>query len=87
METEEAQELAQMAGRDSPAPEEEEEEPMAVPEDLSAGAAHQQNHREDKGTRHGLTGPTRTPEHQNTRTLEHQNIRTPEHQNTRTLEH
>ncbi|XP_056290814.1 DNA-binding protein Ikaros isoform X2 [Pseudoliparis swirei] len=47
METEEAQELAQMAGRDSPPPEEA-EEPMAVPEDLSAGAAHQQNHRGDK---------------------------------------
>ncbi|XP_056290817.1 DNA-binding protein Ikaros isoform X5 [Pseudoliparis swirei] len=50
METEEAQELAQMAGRDSPPPEEA-EEPMAVPEDLSAGAAHQQNHRGDKGER------------------------------------
>ncbi|XP_035029355.1 DNA-binding protein Ikaros isoform X2 [Hippoglossus stenolepis] len=51
METEEAQELAQMPGRDSPPPteaSEEAEEPMAVPEDLSAGSAHQQNNRGDK---------------------------------------
>ncbi|KAM3606473.1 uncharacterized protein V6R79_017182 [Siganus canaliculatus] len=51
METEEAQEIAQMPGRDSPPANEaseEAEEPMAVPEDLSAGSAHQQNNRGDK---------------------------------------
>ncbi|KAF7669904.1 hypothetical protein LDENG_00115320 [Lucifuga dentata] len=51
METEEAQEMAQMPGRDSPPTNEaseEAEEPMAVPEDLSAGSAHQQNNRGDK---------------------------------------
>ncbi|XP_061600897.1 DNA-binding protein Ikaros isoform X4 [Cololabis saira] len=51
METEEAQEMAQMPGRDSPPindASEETEEPMAVPEDLSAGSAHQQNNRGDK---------------------------------------
>ncbi|XP_029926846.1 DNA-binding protein Ikaros isoform X8 [Myripristis murdjan] len=54
METEEAQEMAQMPGRDSPPANdasEETEEPMAVPEDLSAGSAHQQNNRGDKGER------------------------------------
>ncbi|XP_061600899.1 DNA-binding protein Ikaros isoform X6 [Cololabis saira] len=54
METEEAQEMAQMPGRDSPPindASEETEEPMAVPEDLSAGSAHQQNNRGDKGER------------------------------------
>ncbi|XP_056252102.1 DNA-binding protein Ikaros isoform X6 [Seriola aureovittata] len=54
METEEAQEMAQMPGRDSPPANEaseEAEEPMAVPEDLSAGSAHQQNNRGDKGER------------------------------------
>ncbi|XP_049927454.1 DNA-binding protein Ikaros isoform X5 [Epinephelus moara] len=51
METEEAQEMAQMPGRDSPPANEaseEAEEPMAVPEDLSAGSTHQQNNRADK---------------------------------------
>ncbi|XP_037639036.1 DNA-binding protein Ikaros isoform X3 [Sebastes umbrosus] len=51
METEEAQELAQMPGRDSPPANEvseEAEEPMAVPEDLSASSTHQQNNRGDK---------------------------------------
>nr|XP_015799602.2 DNA-binding protein Ikaros isoform X3 [Nothobranchius furzeri] len=51
METEEAQEMAQMSGRESPPANEaseEAEEPMAVPEDLSAGSAHQQNNRGDK---------------------------------------
>ncbi|XP_063730854.1 DNA-binding protein Ikaros isoform X3 [Eleginops maclovinus] len=51
METEEAQEMAQMPGRDSPPTNEaseEAEEPMAVPEDLSAGSTHQQNNRGDK---------------------------------------
>ncbi|XP_028458988.1 DNA-binding protein Ikaros isoform X3 [Perca flavescens] len=51
METEEAQEMAQMPGRDSPPANEaseEAEEPMAVPEDLSAGSTHQQNNRGDK---------------------------------------
>nr|XP_046257787.1 DNA-binding protein Ikaros isoform X3 [Scatophagus argus] len=46
METEEAQEMAQMPGRDSPPANEaseEAEEPMAVPEDLSASSTHQQN--------------------------------------------
>ncbi|KAL7384284.1 hypothetical protein ABVT39_027535 [Epinephelus coioides] len=54
METEEAQEMAQMPGRDSPPANEaseEAEEPMAVPEDLSAGSTHQQNNRADKGER------------------------------------
>ncbi|XP_035460982.1 DNA-binding protein Ikaros isoform X6 [Scophthalmus maximus] len=54
METEEAQELALMPGRDSPPTNEaseETEEPMAVPEDLSASSAHQQNNRGDKGER------------------------------------
>ncbi|XP_034538677.1 DNA-binding protein Ikaros isoform X5 [Notolabrus celidotus] len=54
METEEAQELAQMPGRDSPPAidaSEETEEPMAVPEDLSASSTHQQNNRGDKGER------------------------------------
>ncbi|XP_018536545.1 DNA-binding protein Ikaros isoform X5 [Lates calcarifer] len=55
METEEAQEMAQMPGRDSPPANEaseEAEEPMAVPEDLSANSAHQQNNnRGDKGER------------------------------------
>ncbi|XP_040905430.1 DNA-binding protein Ikaros isoform X6 [Toxotes jaculatrix] len=54
METEEAQEMAQMPGRDSPPANEvseDAEEPMAVPEDLSAGSAHQQNNRGDKGER------------------------------------
>nr|BAB43903.1 ikaros [Seriola quinqueradiata] len=54
MEMEEAQEMAQMPGRDSPPANEaseEAEEPMAVPEDLSAGSAHQQNNRGDKGER------------------------------------
>ncbi|XP_077960679.1 DNA-binding protein Ikaros isoform X4 [Gasterosteus aculeatus] len=51
METEEAQEMAPMAGRVSPPPidtSEEAEEPMAVPEDLSAGSTHQHNNRGDK---------------------------------------
>ncbi|XP_028279501.1 DNA-binding protein Ikaros isoform X6 [Parambassis ranga] len=54
METEEAQEMAQMPGRDSPPvheASEEAEEPMAVPEDLSASSTHQQNNRGDKGER------------------------------------
>ncbi|XP_030012659.1 DNA-binding protein Ikaros isoform X5 [Sphaeramia orbicularis] len=54
METEEAQEMAQMPGRDSPPANEvaeEAEEPMAVPEDLSSGSTHQQNNRGDKGER------------------------------------
>ncbi|XP_061546102.1 DNA-binding protein Ikaros isoform X6 [Phycodurus eques] len=54
METEEAQEMAPMPGRDSPPANEgaeEAEEPMAVPEDLSAGSAHQQHDRGDKGER------------------------------------
>ncbi|XP_033956667.1 DNA-binding protein Ikaros isoform X5 [Pseudochaenichthys georgianus] len=53
METEEAQEMAQMPGRDSPPTNEaseEAEEAMAVPEDLSAGSTHQLN-RGDKGER------------------------------------
>uniref|UniRef100_A0AAQ5YXK9 C2H2-type domain-containing protein n=1 Tax=Amphiprion ocellaris TaxID=80972 RepID=A0AAQ5YXK9_AMPOC len=53
METEEAQEMAQMPGRDSPPANEvseEAEEPMAVPEDLSASSTHQQNNRGDKVT-------------------------------------
>ncbi|XP_074532589.1 DNA-binding protein Ikaros isoform X3 [Halichoeres trimaculatus] len=51
METEEAQEMAQMPGRDSPPANEaaeETEEPMAVPEDLSASSTHLQNNRGDK---------------------------------------
>ncbi|CAJ1066618.1 DNA-binding protein Ikaros isoform X2 [Xyrichtys novacula] len=51
METEEAQEMAQMPGRDSPPANEaaeDAEEPMAVPEDLSASSTHQQNNRGDK---------------------------------------
>ncbi|XP_078129932.1 DNA-binding protein Ikaros isoform X3 [Sander vitreus] len=51
METEEAQEMAQMPGRDSPPANEaseEAEEPMAVPEDLSAGSTNPQNNRGDK---------------------------------------
>ncbi|XP_029305504.1 DNA-binding protein Ikaros isoform X5 [Cottoperca gobio] len=54
METEEAQEMAQLPGRDSPPANEaseEAEEPMAVPEDLSASSTHQQNNRGDKGER------------------------------------
>ncbi|XP_075932723.1 DNA-binding protein Ikaros isoform X6 [Anarhichas minor] len=54
METEEAQEMAQMPGRDSPPindTSEEAEDPMAVPEDLSASSTHQQNNRGDKGER------------------------------------
>ncbi|XP_058508396.1 DNA-binding protein Ikaros isoform X6 [Solea solea] len=54
METEEAQEMAQMPGRDSPPANdasEEAEEPMAVPEDLSASSAHLHNNRGDKGER------------------------------------
>ncbi|XP_057704887.1 DNA-binding protein Ikaros isoform X4 [Corythoichthys intestinalis] len=54
METEEAQEMAPMPGRDSPPNNdaaEEAEEPMAVPEDLSAGSAHPQHNRGDKGER------------------------------------
>ncbi|XP_055018819.1 DNA-binding protein Ikaros isoform X1 [Boleophthalmus pectinirostris] len=46
METEEAQEMAPLPGRESPPPNdtsEEPEEPMAVPEDLSSSSAHQQN--------------------------------------------
>lgn len=42
------------AGRDSPngnGATEEAEEPMAVPEDLSANSIHQQNNRADKGIR------------------------------------
>lgn len=42
------------AGRDSPngnGATEEAEEPMAVPEDLSANSIHQQNNRVDKGMR------------------------------------
>ncbi|XP_076599896.1 DNA-binding protein Ikaros isoform X4 [Chaetodon auriga] len=53
METEEAQEMVQMPGRDSPPANEaseEAEEPMAVPEDLSASSTQQQN-RGDKGER------------------------------------
>ncbi|XP_062319917.1 DNA-binding protein Ikaros isoform X2 [Osmerus eperlanus] len=51
METEEAHEMSQMPGRDSPPPNEvseDGEEAMLVPEDLSASSAHQQNNR-DKG--------------------------------------
>lgn len=48
-------------GRDSPPANEaseEAEEPMAVPEDLSAGSTHQQNNRGDKGTRQHLNKRT-----------------------------
>lgn len=48
-------------GRESPPANEaseEAEEPMAVPEDLSAGSTHQQNNRGDKGT----TAPTAQPD-------------------------
>ncbi|MEQ2183762.1 DNA-binding protein Ikaros [Goodea atripinnis] len=66
METEEAQEMAQMPGRESPPANEaseEAEEPMAVPEDLSASSTHQQNNRGDKGTRQHLTStPTVHPD-------------------------
>ncbi|XP_016893044.1 DNA-binding protein Ikaros isoform X2 [Cynoglossus semilaevis] len=51
METEEAQEMSQMPGRDSPPANEsteDTEEPMAVPEDLSASSTQQQNNRGDK---------------------------------------
>ncbi|XP_056147313.1 DNA-binding protein Ikaros isoform X4 [Lampris incognitus] len=54
METEEAQEMSQMPGRDSPPmndASEEADEPMAIPEDLSASSTHQQNNRGDKGER------------------------------------
>lgn len=50
-------------GRDSPPANEaseEAEEPMAVPEDLSAGSAHQQNNRGDKGTKQTHPQPVRT---------------------------
>lgn len=49
-------------GRDSPPgneASEEAEEPMAIPEDLSASSAHQQNNRSEKGTR--LRHTKRTP--------------------------
>ncbi|XP_063047818.1 DNA-binding protein Ikaros isoform X3 [Engraulis encrasicolus] len=52
METEEAQEMSQIAGRDSPPPNEaseEMDESMPVPEDLSSTAGLQQNNRADKG--------------------------------------
>lgn len=48
-------------GRDSPPANEaseEAEEPMAVPEDLSASSTHQQNNRGDKGTRQHLSKRT-----------------------------
>ncbi|KAM9803662.1 LOW QUALITY PROTEIN: DNA-binding protein Ikaros [Neosynchiropus ocellatus] len=51
METEEAQEMAQMPGRETPPANEtseDAEEPMAVPEDLSTGSTLQQNNRGDK---------------------------------------
>uniref|UniRef100_A0A8C5DB36 C2H2-type domain-containing protein n=2 Tax=Gouania willdenowi TaxID=441366 RepID=A0A8C5DB36_GOUWI len=51
METEEVQEMAQMPGRDSPTANEgpeEAEEPMAVPEDLSASSTQLHNNRGDK---------------------------------------
>uniref|UniRef100_A0A4W4EGT4 C2H2-type domain-containing protein n=1 Tax=Electrophorus electricus TaxID=8005 RepID=A0A4W4EGT4_ELEEL len=51
METEEAQEMAQIAGRDSPATNEggeDQEEAMPVPEDLSTSTGLQHNHRSDK---------------------------------------
>lgn len=46
--------MSPLTGRDSPPANdasEEAEEPMAVPEDLSANSSQQQNHRGDKGTR------------------------------------
>ncbi|XP_048126459.1 DNA-binding protein Ikaros isoform X11 [Alosa alosa] len=52
METEEAQEMTQMPGRDSPPANEaseETDEAMPVPEDLSATSGLQQNNRTDKG--------------------------------------
>ncbi|XP_053731512.1 DNA-binding protein Ikaros isoform X2 [Synchiropus splendidus] len=51
METEEAQEMAQMPGRETPPANEtseDAEEPMAVPEDLSTSSSLQQNNRGDK---------------------------------------
>ncbi|XP_053731515.1 DNA-binding protein Ikaros isoform X5 [Synchiropus splendidus] len=54
METEEAQEMAQMPGRETPPANEtseDAEEPMAVPEDLSTSSSLQQNNRGDKGER------------------------------------
>ncbi|XP_066535350.1 DNA-binding protein Ikaros isoform X3 [Hoplias malabaricus] len=51
METEEAQEMSQIAGRDSPVTNEggdDQEEPMPVPEDLSASTGLQHNNRTDK---------------------------------------
>ncbi|XP_041644645.1 DNA-binding protein Ikaros isoform X4 [Cheilinus undulatus] len=65
METEEAQEMAQLPGRDSPPANEaseEAEEPMAVPEDLSATSTQQQNNRGDKGV---CIIPTNAPISQN----------------------
>ncbi|XP_076830648.1 DNA-binding protein Ikaros isoform X2 [Brachyhypopomus gauderio] len=53
METEEAQEMSQIAGRDSPTNNEggeDQEEAMPVPEDLSASTGLQHNHRSDKPT-------------------------------------
>ncbi|XP_033835756.1 DNA-binding protein Ikaros isoform X3 [Periophthalmus magnuspinnatus] len=53
METEEAQEMAPLPGRESPPPNnasEEPEEPMAVPEDLSSSSTHQQTNN-NKGER------------------------------------
>ncbi|XP_053477097.1 DNA-binding protein Ikaros isoform X4 [Ictalurus furcatus] len=53
METEEAQEMSQIAGRDSPTTNEgaeEQEEAMPVPEDLSTSTGLQQNNRTDKPT-------------------------------------
>lgn len=52
------------AGRDTPngsGAAEEAEEPMAVPEDLSANSIHQQNNRADKGMRQGPRQPTLHP--------------------------
>ncbi|CAB1343424.1 unnamed protein product [Coregonus sp. 'balchen'] len=52
METEEAQEMSQMPGRDSPPPNdvsEDNDEAMPVPEDLSASSNLQHNNRGDKG--------------------------------------
>ncbi|XP_036394394.1 DNA-binding protein Ikaros isoform X1 [Megalops cyprinoides] len=52
METEEAQEMTQLSGRESPPANEVSEdtdEPMPVPEDLSASAAQQQNSKANKG--------------------------------------
>ncbi|XP_060728361.1 DNA-binding protein Ikaros isoform X2 [Tachysurus vachellii] len=53
METEEAQEMSQIAGRDSPTTNEggeEQEEAMPVPEDLSTSTGLQHNNRNDKPT-------------------------------------